>query len=863
MTIAVADRFRGSWDAVWATTYSFEPELFDEFLFRRLGQPPLNVTVLTDFNRLARLFADADSEQARLLRANRDYLLRGVSPTNGAFHPKTYFFGNRRRGRLLVGSGNLTLPGLEQGHELFSQFESDHEAGLAAIRGWRDWTEDLVRRIGDAQLRERWIDLKQRLPWLVGPAGPSSWVTNQGRALGDQLLDGVTPPVDELYALAPFFDDDANALANLLAMFKPRRLVLYLGERARVDGAQLNLVLAGAPGEVQLLGFEPRRFVHAKLLAVVTGGRARLLTGSANLSVAALEGCYAHQHWSNIEAGVLQETDRTRLAALIHGAPDLDVVPLDHAELAGLTVDREPEGSLPPLTLRSARLLDDDRIEVTVRVRGHALLPQRLMLSDGVQHATVADGRTVEPFPLGEETRLVWLEDDAGAVLSNRIAPDHPLQLSAWLREPTQAGDERPRELDAEDAKTPLGRILIRLHDECLFDFEDTEAARRTRRLAGDQAAQPGDSADDGDWSFIERIAIEQLHHDRRAPRYEALATAGFVEDDDIFILLEIMASQVPARAALRQLLGGPKEPDDHQEGTKWTLEQRQQVRAYNLLERWARALADPRLLWLNSLTPLRNYAALLAALAECAEHACLAEWRLARLVSTTLSSFAQTERPAGYLFSLDTEERARVLTLLPANARVLAAALVYSCLHPSAPWRERIFEWQAFLVPALEHHLLVGDDRAVEAVGRMTGQQPSAAEIEQRLHWAATYIDEPHWCERTAHQLGFTSVGFVKGDVNWRFPVRVVVHGESAALNAAPLVSLVRRALSFRRCDRLMLDLTGGRLSLTLGGPAYAEINGVSWESREPISAQILEQLEELGLPLTAVLDETDDMTA
>jgi hypothetical protein len=323
------------------------------------------------------------------------------------------------------------------------------------------------------------------------------------------------------------------------------------------------------------------------------------------------------------------------------------------------------------------------------------------------------------------------------------------------------------------------------------------------------------------------------------------------------------MASQVPARAALRQLLGGPKEPDDHQEGTKWTLEQRQQVRAYNLLERWARALADPRLLWLNSLTPLRNYAALLAALAECAEHACLAEWRLARLVSTTLSSFAQAERPAGYLFSLDTEERARVLTLLPANARVLAAALVYSCLHPSAPWRERIFEWQAFLVPALEHHLLVGDDRAAEAVGRMIRQQPSAAEIEQRLHWVATYIDEPHWCERTADQLGFTSVGFVKGDVNWRFPVRVVVHGEPAALNAAPLVSLVRRALSFRRCDRLMLDLTGGRLSLTLGGPAYAEINGVSWESREPISAQILEQLEELGLPLTAVLDETDDMTA
>jgi hypothetical protein len=102
----------------------------------------------------------------------------------------------------------------------------------------------------------------------------------------------------------------------------------------------------------------------------------------------------------------------------------------------------------------------------------------------------------------------------------------------------------------------------------------------------------------------------------------------------------------------VQQLLGGPEEePVDHKAGIKWTLEQRQQVRAFNLLERWARALCDPRLLWLNPLSPLRNYAALLVALTECAEHECLAEWRLARLVSTTLAAFAQTERPAGYLF--------------------------------------------------------------------------------------------------------------------------------------------------------------------------------------------------------------------
>jgi hypothetical protein len=220
-------------------------------------------------------------------------------------------------------------------------------------------------------------------------------------------------------------------------------------------------------------------------------------------------------------------------------------------------------------------------------------------------------------------------------------------------------------------------------------------------------------------------------------------------------------------------------------------------------------------------------------------------------------------ELRAGYLFSISSDERDRALSLLPANARSLAAALVYSCLRSSAPWRERVFDWQAFLVPALEHGLLVGDERAAEAVGRMTGEQPSAAVVEQRLHWAAAYIDEPHWCERTARQLGFASIGFVKGDVSRYFPVRMVVRGEPATLEAAALVSVIRRALTFRRCDRLMLDLNGGRLSIALGDMAYARVNGVSWESREPISAQTLQQLEELGLPIATVLYEAGGITA
>jgi hypothetical protein len=136
-----------------------------------------------------------------------------------------------------------------------------------------------------------------------------------------------------------------------------------------------------------------------------------------------------------------------------------------------------------------------------------------------------------------------------------------------------------------------------------------------------------------------------------------------------------------------------------------------------------------------------------------------------------------------------------------------------------------------------------------------MTQEQPPSAAVDQRLYWAAAYIDEPHWCERTARQLGFASIEFVKNKINPYFPVYLAVRGEPATLEAAALVSVIRRALAFRRCDRLMLDLTGGRLSITLGDMAYARIHGISWESREPISAQTLQQLEELRLPIATVL--------
>jgi hypothetical protein len=65
----VAASFSGRWTSFFATTYSLELEFFDEYLFRRLGEPPLNATVLTDADTHARLWTSGDQTR-RLRRAN-------------------------------------------------------------------------------------------------------------------------------------------------------------------------------------------------------------------------------------------------------------------------------------------------------------------------------------------------------------------------------------------------------------------------------------------------------------------------------------------------------------------------------------------------------------------------------------------------------------------------------------------------------------------------------------------------------------------------------------------------------------------------------------------------------------------------
>jgi hypothetical protein len=71
----IANLFKPGTRAFWGTTYALGLALFDQYLLRRLGGPPLNAVLLADHWKLGEMWDRLDPEEHYLARqANRLYL---------------------------------------------------------------------------------------------------------------------------------------------------------------------------------------------------------------------------------------------------------------------------------------------------------------------------------------------------------------------------------------------------------------------------------------------------------------------------------------------------------------------------------------------------------------------------------------------------------------------------------------------------------------------------------------------------------------------------------------------------------------------------------------------------------------------
>lgn len=221
--------------------------------------------------------------------AGRSYL-HGLATCRGAFHPKVVLLVGEHACRLAVGSGNPTLSGWGANDELWTVVETEEGDSHALLADLADWLGELPSAVSLApwsasHLAELAALLTEQ--HVNAPAGPEAGprlLHNLRQSLLDQLPFG---PVDELHAYAPFIDEASHALSALVDRLVPRRVTLGIQPRwSSYDAGTIKAALSGSSAQIRLL--DETRMRHGKFIEWQTGGRRYALTGSANLTRAAL-----------------------------------------------------------------------------------------------------------------------------------------------------------------------------------------------------------------------------------------------------------------------------------------------------------------------------------------------------------------------------------------------------------------------------------------------------------------------------------------------------------------------------------------------------------------------------------------------
>ena len=829
----ISDLFNTDVIALWATTFNLDLALYNEYLLRRLGDPPLNAVVLADRSRLDTSLASIPRDRLDLIRpVNRRWLLRGIRIGSGIFHPKSYLAVRPGRARLLVGSGNLAPRGVDQGREVFTTFDTGTAVGDSALQTWRMWMRRLVEELDDTVLAERFADLEVRLPRppTVSPVLSTPLWHNLDETLFDQFCERVLEDgrhVDELLVTAPFYDPDGEALGRLVDRLNPDRLRLYLTGSTSVDGAKLSARLDSTGSAVTTFSYMPDRFTHAKLVGALTGNSGWLMSGSPNLSHAALRRT-AGSGGGNVELAVISGLDAETLRAVFL-PPDTEAEERPYAMITGLEFMPGPDETPDPGLVRIVRaeLVDDEHVQVFThpapdpgwRLADHqGFQPLRL---DPDPHAFSATTRG--PLP----GHLVHLTNHEGIRISNHAVVEDRNALRRALQAGERSDRGRPAELSAGDLDSPLGKALEYLHVHLVMDVSEIGGRGAGAEVTGDEAA----TTDTDD--LWERLDREKIGRDPRAGTYDRLFREGFSHtggaDEPLIQLLETLRDRAPAETGLQAPAGSPPPPAPPGKpgsGASWTTTARVRVRARNVLRRWAAAQTDPRLTWVNPLAPLGNLRYIAAMLVQLwhkpkpGEVEELASSDLEELWELWFRPFVGTGKADGWLDRVDVDNP-KLAEYLTGQLAHDVTALCWLAIRPGKDLRSRRTAWQPYLRAALDKDLIDCGNSTLADLTK-AGFVVDSDQVETQLLETVEYIDDELWCQLRVADLGLGHLALKSMSAGQQASVRLDIAGIDHPLHDPRIPGLIGEIRQYRNVDAVALygDESSWRIVVATGNP-------------------------------------------
>jgi hypothetical protein len=291
-------------------TYGTDLAFFEEAVLYSLWQNGCrNNLVFMDAQR----YVDTiDDLRGSVTWVGRRYLLIPVDL--GAFqifHPKLVLLLGRERGRLLIGSGNLTFTGFGHNHELFTCLDWTPDSPDLQYLFAQAWS--LINRVFQqwGHSNEARLMLSKTayvVDWIVSPTEPPAdlqFLHTLDERLIDQCSHAIGEEViEEITVLSPFLDDAALALKNLHSQFRPRKLRLILQDERAVGNVKAleSMRRTGVP--LELRRFESsERYVHAKAYFFKGAKTSYMLTGSANCTRSAWLTTCDH---GNVEVALLR-----------------------------------------------------------------------------------------------------------------------------------------------------------------------------------------------------------------------------------------------------------------------------------------------------------------------------------------------------------------------------------------------------------------------------------------------------------------------------------------------------------------------------------------------------------------------------
>lgn len=387
-------------------TFTVDLGFLESRLLGQLQSKGCRVTVVADAN-----MWDPDVRATKF--AGRRYHL-GLVQSRMAFHPKLTLLVGPAKATAIIGSGNLTLAGWQYNHEIAAVLTgTDQEAPQALVDLFDALTS--LRDIAplDPATRSRIEGATRTLGRMLDQA---TVVDTGHRVRGSwqsPLIDLVPrEQVDELLVSAPFHDGQSRALTTLIERTSPRSLSVALQERqTSCDASTLARALDHAastiPGSSQSVVTAPgERYRHGKLIEWVVDEQRWALTGSPNLSRAALLSRDAGRS-ANYELALVGPLETSLFPP---GTP----VEVDNIEVALLESRPGEADTDAPTIIGAVNGTDGTTVYLASVTRDVHL--ESSMLLDAPEEWTVAcsvtpgaESVTLDPaLPGGSRLRLVW-----------------------------------------------------------------------------------------------------------------------------------------------------------------------------------------------------------------------------------------------------------------------------------------------------------------------------------------------------------------------------------------------------------------------------------------------------------------------